>query len=97
MLAIGGDGASDFIVLELPRTGRAVCGNKPAVSTACICPSGLSEGDDSIATRSRIATVIDAIAAGSPSRNREFSAVAGCFLPATRTKQFIFLHSCIID
>ena len=39
--AIGGDGGSDFIVLELPRTGRAVCGNKPAVSAACIRPSGL--------------------------------------------------------
>ena len=36
------------------------------VSTACISPSGLSEGDGSIATRSRIATVIDVIAAGSP-------------------------------
>ena len=44
-----------------------VCGNKPAVSTACIRPSGLSEGDDSIATGSRIATVMDSIAAGSPS------------------------------
>ena len=71
--------------------------------------SGLSEGDGSIATRSHIATVTDAVAAaGSPSvigviaaglssRSREFSAVAGCFLLATRTKQFIFLHSCIID
>ena len=39
--AIGGDGGSDFIVLELPRTGRAVCGNKPAVSAACIRLSGL--------------------------------------------------------
>ena len=39
--AIGGDGGSDFIVLELPRTGRAVCGNKPAVLAACIHPSGL--------------------------------------------------------
>ena len=32
MLAIGGDsggdGDSDFIVLELPRTGRAVCGSR---------------------------------------------------------------------
>ena len=96
-----------------------VCGNKPAVSTACRRPSGLSEGDGSIATGSRIATVmdsiaagspsvtdaigsgspsvvdtvaaagspsvIDVIAAGSPSRRREFSAVAGCFLLATRT------------
>ena len=90
MLAICGDGGSDFIVLELPRTGRAVCGNKPAISTACIRPSGLSERDGSIATRSRIATVTDAIAAGSPSvidviaagsptRRREFSVVAGCF------------------
>ena len=35
------DGGSDFFVLELPRTGRAVCGNKPAVSAACIRPSGL--------------------------------------------------------
>ena len=35
-----------------------VCGNKPAVSTA-IRPSGLSEGDGSIATGSRIATVMD--------------------------------------
>ena len=26
VLAIGGDGDSDFIVLELPCTGRAVCG-----------------------------------------------------------------------
>ena len=98
MLAIGGDsggdGGSDFIVLELPRTGRAVCGNKPAVSTACIRPSGLSEGDGSIAAGSP--SVIDVIAAGSPSKSREFSAVAGCFLLATRTKQFIFLHSCII-
>jgi hypothetical protein len=62
----GGDGGSDFIVLVLPRTGRAV-------STACIRPSGLSEGDGSIARlaiRSRIATVTDAIAAGSPSRSR---------------------------
>ena len=86
LLAVGGDGGSDFIVLELPRTGRAMWGNKPAVSTACIRPSGLPDGDDSIATLSCIVTVTDAI-----------SAVAGCFLLATRMKQFIFLHSCIID
>ena len=149
MLAIGGDGGgdggSDFTVLELPRTGRAVCGNKPA---ECILP-GLSEGEGSIATGSRIATdsivagsltvtdaigsgspsvtdaissgspsvidaitaagsssVIDVIAAsgsssvidaGLPSRRREFSAVAGCFLLARRAGQFIFLYSCITD
>ena len=133
MLAIGGDGGSDFTVLELPRAGRAVCGNKPA---ECIRP-GLSEGEGSIATGSRIATdsivagsltvtdaigsgslsvtdaissgspsVIDAITAagsssvidaGLPSRRREFSTVAGCFLLATRARQFIFLYSCIID
>ena len=68
----GGDGGSDFTVLELPRTGRAVCGNKPA---ECIRP-GLSEGEGSIDTGSRIATdlivagsltVTDAIGSGSPS------------------------------
>ena len=63
MLAIGGDGGgdggSDFTVLELPRTGLAVCGNKPA---ECIRP-GLSEEEGSIATGSRIAT--DSIVAGS--------------------------------
>eukprot|EP00731_Ephydatia_muelleri_P017013 Em0010g111a len=141
----GGDGGSDFTVLELPRTGLAVCGNKPA---ECIRP-GLSEGEGSIATGSRIATdsivagsltvkdaigsgspsvtdaissgspsvinaitaagsssVIDVIAAsgsssvidaGLPSRRREFTAVAGCFLLATRAGQFIVLYSCIID
>ena len=79
---------SDFIVLELPRTGRAVC----------IRLSGLSEEDGSIATRSRIATVIDAIAAGSPSRSSEFSAVLVAFyLQQERNRQFIFLHSCVID
>ena len=126
MLAIGGDGGgdggSDFTVLELPRTGRAVCGNK---HVECIRP-GLLEGECSIATGSRIATdsivagsltvtdaigsgspsVIDAITAagsssvidaGLPSTRREFSAVAGCFLLATRAGQFIFLYSCIID
>ena len=46
---------------------------------------------------SYIATVTDAIAAGSPLRRREFSAVAGCFLLETRTKQFIFLYPCVID
>ena len=110
----GGDGGSDFIVHELLRTGRAVCGNKPAVSTACIYDL---QGYRKETVQSRIVTVMgliaagspsvtdaigkgspsvtDAIAAGSPSRRRVFSAVAGCFLLATRTKQFIFLYSCI--
>ena len=65
VLAIGGDDGSDFTVLEIPCTGCDVCGNKPTVSTACI-QSGLSEVEGPITTCSRIVTVMDSIAAGSP-------------------------------